>query len=319
MDVLLLIADFLLLIVGFFLLIKGADFFVENASGIADRFGIPQLVIGLTIVAFGTSAPEAAVSISAALNDSAGLAVGNVLGSNILNILVILGVTAVITPVAIQKSTLKIEIPFVIAITILMGVLGFDNVINLVDGLILAIVFAGFMVYLVKMAKSQKVVAEEEENPTKKKKPLILLFLFTIASIVLIVFASNITVDAATSIAGKFGMSERLIGLTIVALGTSLPELVTSVIAARKGKADIAIGNIVGSNIFNILFVLGITALITPVPFESKFIIDVIIATIAAIALLLCVLNKDRAIKRVGGVVLLLMYVAYFVYIVVCV
>lgn len=312
------VLQFLLLIVGFVLLIKGADWFVDGASGIADRFGIPQLVIGLTIVAFGTSAPEAAVSITAALNDSAGLAVGNVLGSNILNIFIILGLTAVITPIAVQQSTFKYEIPFVIIITIILGIMGaIGGDVNFIDGVILWALFIVFFIYLVKMAKKgQAEAAAEGEEQSAEKKNIFLLIFLTIIGIVMIVVGSDVTVDAASAIATKFGMSDRLIGLTIVALGTSLPELVTSVLAAKKGNADIAIGNIVGSNIFNILFVLGTTALITTVPYASNFIIDTVVAVIAAVVLLLCVANKDRKLKRPGGAVMLGLYAVYFVYLV---
>ncbi len=313
-----LLFDILLLVGGFILLIKGADYFVENASAIADKFGIPQIIIGLTIVAFGTSAPEAAVSISAAFDKSAELAIGNVLGSNILNILIILGITAVLTPVAVQKSTLKYEIPFVIFITALLGILGADGSLNLLDGIILSVIFILFMAYLVKSAKSQKNQALEapqtEATDAPKTKNVFLLFLFTIISIGLIVFASNITVKGATGIAEVLGWSKSFIGLTVIALGTSLPELATSIIAARKGKADIAIGNIVGSNIFNILFVLGITSLITTVPFKAKFIIDAAVATLAAIVLLISVLNKDKKIKRPAGFIMLALYGGYFAY-----
>ncbi|MBQ8826875.1 MAG: calcium/sodium antiporter [Oscillospiraceae bacterium] len=309
----------LLLIAGFALLIKGADWFVDGASGIADRFGIPQIVIGLTIVAFGTSAPEAAVSITAALNDSAGLAVGNVVGSNILNILIILGLTALITPVAVQNSTLKYEIPFVIIITIVLGILGaIGGNLNIVDSIILLALFVLFFVYLIRISKSgQPDMAPAESGENAQKKNIFWLILLTIIGIVMIVIGSDVTVDAASAIATRFGMSERLIGLTIVALGTSLPELVTSVLAAKKGNADIAIGNIVGSNIFNILFILGVTALITTVPYAANFIIDTVVAVFAAVVLLLCVINKDRKLKRPAGAIMLGLYAVYFVYLVV--
>ena len=313
------VLQFLLLIVGFVLLIKGADWFVDGAAGIADRFGIPQLVIGLTIVAFGTSAPEAAVSITAALNESAGLAVGNVVGSNILNIFIILGLTAVITQVPVQQSTFKYEIPFVIIITIILGILGvIGGNLNFVDGIILWALFIVFFVYLIRMAKKGQTESADEsaESEEAKEKNIFLLIFLTIIGIVMIVVGSDVTVDAASAIATKFGMSDRLIGLTIVALGTSLPELVTSVLAARKGNADIAIGNIVGSNIFNILFVLGTTALITSVPYASNFIIDTVVAVIAAVVLLLCVINKDRKLKRPAGAIMLGLYAVYFIYLV---
>lgn len=310
-----------LLIVGFALLIKGADFFVDGASGVADRFGIPQIIIGLTIVAFGTSAPEAAVSITSALKDSAELAVGNILGSNILNVLIILGLTAVIRPITMLKQTYKIELPFVMFTTVLVGVLGYiGNSLNLFDGIILWIFMILFLVYLFQSAKKGKsdlVETPDEGGEAVKRKPVWLLILLIIGGGAMIVFGSDLTVDSASYIATKFGMSERLIGLTIVAFGTSLPELVTSVIAARKGNSDIAIGNIVGSNIFNILFILGTTALITETPYAASFNFDAIIALAALVLLFVLVSNKEKKLHRWGGAVMLAAYAAYFAYIVV--
>ena len=310
-----LLVAILLLVAGFALLIWGADFFVDGASRVADRMKIPQIVIGLTIVAFGTSAPEAAVSISAGLKGSADLAVSNVVGSNILNIGIILGISALITPLAVQKSTRKFEMPYVIITTILLMVLGmFDGKLGWVDGLILWAGMILFLVYLLNVAKKGKSEATEEPDTGKKKAPVIWLILKILFGGAAIVLGSDFAVDGATAIATSMGWSERLIGLTIVALGTSLPELVTSVIAAIKKNADIAIGNIVGSNIFNILFVLGTTALITPVAYQEAFIVDNIVAVIAAVLLFLFVLNKDCKLKRWGGAVLLAAYVVYFIY-----
>ena len=306
----------LLLVIGFALLIWGADFFVDGASRVAARLKIPQIVIGLTIVAFGTSAPEAAVSISAGLKGSADLAVSNVVGSNILNIGIILGVSALITPLAVQKGTRKFEMPYVMIVTVILMLLGmFDGKLGWVDGLILWAGMILFLVYLLNVAKKGKAeVQEEEQNEKKKKAPLIWLIAKILIGGVAIVFGSDFAVDGATAIATSVGWSERLIGLTIVSLGTSLPELVTSVIAAIKKNADIAIGNIVGSNIFNILFVLGTTALITPVAYTEAFIIDNIVAFVIAALLLVLVLNKNCKLKRVGGGILLASYVIYFVY-----
>lgn len=300
-----------LLVVGFVMLVKGADFFVEGASGIAGKFGIPQLVIGLTIVAMGTSAPEAAVSITAALGGSADLTVGNVVGSNIMNILVILGITAVIVSVEIQKSTLQIELPFMIGISVLMVILGYTGqIITRAEGAILGSFFCIYMAYLLYMAKKGK----EEVQENHKQKPIWLLIVATIGGAVLIVLGSDFVVDAASKIAAAFGMSQSFIGLTIVAFGTSLPELVTSITAARKGKADIAIGNIVGSNIFNILFVTGITAMITPVDYVLKsFFVDGLVMIGAGVLLLLGVL-RTRMLKRPVGVLMLLCYTGYFAY-----
>lgn len=308
-----------LLIIGFVMLIKGADWFVDGAAGIADKLHIPQLIIGLTIVAMGTSAPEAAISISASVQGSADIAVGNVLGSNIMNVLIILGITSIITPLAVQKSTVKYEIPFVIIISVIFGLIGlFDNSIGFIDGILLWVLFIAYIAYLFIMTKRGKIQADEsdDEDNDKKPKKVWQLILFGIIGIALVVLGSNITVNAATEIATMFGMSERFIGLTIVALGTSLPELVTSITAALKKNADIAIGNIVGSNIFNILFVIGTSALITPVAYQSQFLIDSIFCVATAMLLLLLVLNKDKKLKRWGGIIMLICYAGYFVYLI---
>ena len=300
----------LLLAVGFGMLVKGADWFVDGAAGIAEKFGIPQLVVGLTIVAMGTSAPEAAVSITAALKGTAGIAVGNVVGSNILNILVILGLTGTITSVAVQKSTLFYEIPYMLIVTFVLLFMGMQgNSVNLVEGIIFWIMFILYLAYLFMMAKKGKQSAEE----SKENRPVWKLLLWGVLGGVVVVCGSNITVDSATALAEAIGLSEKFIGLTIVALGTSLPELVTSVTAAKKGNADIAIGNIVGSNIFNILFVLGTSALIIPITFEPSFVIDSIISVAAGVLLWVATI-KSKKLTRPWGILMLMGYAAYFVY-----
>lgn len=305
----------LLLIVGFVMLMKGADWFVDGAAGIADKLGIPQLVIGLTIVAMGTSLPEAAVSITSATKGSAGITIGNVVGSNIMNVLVILGLTAVICAIPVQKSTAYIEIPFTIGITIVLAVLGLmDNQITRAEGVILWGLMIVYLLYLLIMAKEGKNEEDESSDAEEKKKPVWLLVCMVFIGAGMIVFGSDFTVDAASAIAKMFGMDERLIGLTIVAFGTSLPELVTSVTAAIKGKTDIAVGNIVGSNIFNILFVVGTAALITPVLYAGAFLVDTIVALFAVVLLFLCVI-RNKKLGRLGGVLMLLGYAGYFVYI----
>ncbi len=299
-----------LLIVGFVMLTKGADWFVDGSSALAFRLGIPQLVIGLTIVAMGTSAPEAAVSITSALKGNEGITVGNVVGSNIMNILLILGIASVIVPLAVQKSTRMIEIPYMIAITVLFGVLGYTGeMVKRVEGGILWIAFLIYLGYLLWMAKKGK----EDNEPDEKQKSLPVQLLMILTGLICIVLGSDFVVDGATEIAKVIGISERIIGLTIVAFGTSLPELVTSIAAARRGNADIAIGNIVGSNVFNILFVAGTSALISPVVFESKFVLDTAVATATAVLLLVCVCNKEGKLKRSGGIIMLAAYAAYFV------
>ena len=303
----------ILLVLGFVMLIKGADWFVEGASGIADRFGIPQLVIGLTIVAFGTSAPEAAVSISAAMKGNADITIGNVVGSNILNILIILGLTAVICPITVQKSTFKYEIPYVIIVSIVIFGLGyFDQNVSRIDGIVLWALMIVYMAYLLKLAKEG--ASDAGATPQVDRKPIWKLVILVVVGLVLIVWGSDVTVNAATNIALVFGVSERVIGLTIVALGTSLPELMTSVTAAKKGKADIAIGKVVGSNIFNILFVVGTTAVITPIVYAKSFLVDSVMMIEAAILLWFCLLGKEKKLKRWAGAIMLGLYAGYLVY-----
>lgn len=302
--------QFVLLALGFVMLGKGADWFVEGAAGIAMRFGIPQLVIGLTIVAMGTSAPEAAVSIAAAVKGNADITIGNILGSNILNILVILGLAAFIVPIAVARSTVRIEIPFMIAVTALLFYQGRDGSISLADGGVLMVAFAAYMMYLYTMAMKSNVDSDLEEPGL----PLGRCLLGAVGGLALIIAGSNVTVGAATSIATYAGLSERFIGLTIVALGTSLPELFTSVAAARRGNADIAIGNIVGSNIFNILFVVGLSSLIIDIPFASAFNFDTYVALGAAVLLWLCVLRTQR-LQRWAGALMLVCYAVYLGYI----
>ena len=301
----------LLLAVGFFMLMKGADWFVEGSAGIAKKMGIPQLVIGLTIVAMGTSAPEAAVSINASLKGNAGIAIGNVVGSNILNILIILGISAVLATMAIQKSTFCYEIPFMIFVTVVLNALGMTGeYVTRVEGVILWVLFIVYLLYLFRLAKQGSEEEHSEDRPVWK------LLVFMILGGVLVVWGSDVTVDSATEIAKVIGLSERFIGLTIVALGTSLPELVTSVIAAKKGNADIAIGNIVGSNIFNILFVIGTASIIAPVMYQSVFLVDGIIAVLAGVLLWVSV-AKTKSLRKPWGIVMLLCYAGYLGYLLV--
>jgi len=305
------VIQFLFLSIGFIMLVKGADWFVDGTSGIADRFGVSQLVIGLTIVAMGTSMPEAAVSITAALRGNVSISVGNIVGSNILNILIILGISSVITTIAVSKSTIKYEIPYMIVITVMLLVMGYTgNEISSFEGIILLCAFLLYLVYMFVMAKKNKIASE-----TIQRHSLWYLIIITIAGLVLIVSGSNVTVDAASKIAINFGISQRIIGLTIVALGTSLPELFTSVSAARKNKADIAIGNIVGSNIFNILFILGTSAVITTISFKKEFFVDTIVAAGAAVLLLICTITRQR-LARISGIIMLSFYAVYFVYLI---
>lgn len=304
------VLQILLLVVGFVILIKGADWFVDGASAIAKRLRIPSLIIGLTIVAMGTSLPEAAISISAALRDNCGIAVGNVQGSNILNILLILGITAAIKPMSVQKSALKRDLPILLIVSLLVMGLGLpDGSLDRLNGVVLAVVFIGYLVMLFKSSRS----GEVEEDEAAPDLPVWKSCAAIVVGAGMIVLGSNIAVEAATKIAQFFGMSDRLIGLTIIAFGTSLPELVTSCVAARKGETDIAVGNIVGSNLFNLLFVLGSSALITPVAYPMAFLTDSIISLAAAVLLFLLAVRKQK-LTRGSGLVMLGCFAVYYTY-----
>lgn len=299
-----------LLALGFVLLVKGADWFVDGAASVAAKLGIPQLVIGLTIVAMGTSAPEAAVSLTAAFHGNADITIGNVVGSNILNVLIILGLAALICPMAVAKLTVLVDIPVTVAISLLLLGLGFDGSISRLDAGILLVVFIGYLSYLFIMTKKGLISGESEEEGAKiQSVPKALLC--TVLGLALIIVGSNFAVDAASAIAKMLGLSERFIGLTIVALGTSLPELFTSVAAAIKKNPDMAIGNIVGSNIFNILFIVGLSGMVIPVPFAPPFRFDMIFAAGTMLLLLLLSL-PNRRLGRVDGFILVMGYIAYF-------
>ena len=313
------------LVIGFVLLIKGADFFVEGSSSVAKRLHVPSIIIGLTIVAMGTSLPETAVSVSASIAGNNELAVSNVVGSNIFNLMVVIGVCAVLATVDVAKETIKRDIPLSLicaGLLMLLGIIGLGDKAGMtlghLDGLILIVSFAGYIFYMVKIAlkaskEGRKVEIEGGSDEDIKLLSVPLSILFIVGGAAAIAVGGDITVDAASRIASDLGMSQTLIGLTIVSIGTSLPELVTSVAAARKGNAGIAIGNIVGSNIFNILFVIGITALICNVPFESKFLIDTVIAIFSG-ALLWLGTYKHKELRKPCGIVMLICYAAYFVY-----
>ena len=314
------IINVILLVVGFILLIKGADIFVDGASSTAQNFKIPKMVIGLTIVAFGTSAPEFAVSVKAVLSGSSEIVLGNVVGSNILNILLILGVSSLFSPMGVKDNTVRKEIPLTMLISCLLTVLVFDNmfdknVVNMIsrtDGLVIMLYFIIFIYYLFTIMKSGK-KEEEEKAPYGIFKSI----LFIIIGLAGIVFGSDFVVDSATYIAKALNVSEKMIGLTIVAFGTSLPELVTSVQAARKGENDIAIGNIIGSNIFNIGIVIGLPALfIDNIMIGTFNAIDMFTMIFAAV-LLYALTFKKRKIDRHEGIIILVIFAVYYSYVIV--
>lgn len=310
----------ILLIVGFVLLIKGADIFVDGASNAALNLKIPKMIIGLTIVAFGTSAPELAVSIKAVLSGSSEMVLGNVVGSNILNILLILGLSSLFSPMAVKDNTVKREIPFTILFSSLLMVLCFDNLIdknyvNMIsrtDGIVILLFFIIFIYYLFTvMKKSRK---EEHDKP---EFGMVKSIIYIIIGIIGIVVGSNFVVDNASNIAKLLNVSEKMISLTVVAFGTSLPELVTSIQAARKNENDIAIGNIIGSNIFNIGFVVGLPAMLINNIIVGKFnYIDMI--TMVGTALLLFLLTfKKRKIDKIEGIIMLIVFIVYYTFVII--
>lgn len=307
------------LIIGFALLVKGADIFVDGASSVAKKMRIPAFVIGLTIVAFGTSAPELAVSITAALKGSNDIAIGNVVGSNIFNTLVVLGASAAITPIVVEKGMIKRDYPLSIFAAVLLGILSMDTILfkkaemslGRVDGIILLIAFAGFMYMTVKAGLENRTEGEEEGESMSIVKAVI----FIVLGLAGIVIGGDVSVEGAKEIARFFGLSEAIIGLTIVALGTSLPELVTSVIAARKGESDIAVGNVIGSNIFNIFLILGVSATILPMTISSTYLYDMIML-IAVMVLTYLPIAKTKKVSRGMGITMVLVYVAYTVYLI---
>ena len=304
------------LVAGFWGLIKGADIFVDSASQIAAKLKVPLIVIGLTIVAFGTSAPEAAISITSAVQGNAGITVGNVVGSNIMNILLILGISALICHLPVKETTFRYEIPFVAVITaVLLGLGIWNSSLDRIDGLIFIVLFAVFMGYLIRLSKSGDSSAADDVPEIDENASIPKMIVLVVLGLAMVVLGSDFTVSGATKIAEVMGLDDRIIGLTVVAFGTSLPELVTCIQAARKQKVDIAIGNIIGSNIFNILFVVGLSSLVSPQPigFSDTFIIDTAVAIAAAVLLWLLVL-KNRRISRLGGGIMLLCYAGYFVY-----
>lgn len=316
--------EYLCLILGFVLLIKGADFFVDGSSSVAKLLKIPTIIIGLTVVAFGTSMPEASVSITAALKGQNSLAVSNVLGSNIFNLFIVLGCSALLRPLKASEGVLKKEFPFSIIITAVLLVLNSqlafgkilagegEFVLGRISGVILLVFFVYYMVSQVRGALKARNEGTEEEayemmSPVKSA-------VFIIVGLAGIVWGGDLVVDAATEIAVQFGLSETFIGLTIVAMGTSLPELVTSMVAAKKGENDLAVGNVVGSNIFNILLILGASAAISPITVDINAIYDMVILIVFSILGFFCTKSRKELSKR-EGILFLLLYVVYFGYI----
>lgn len=326
---------YILFLLGFVFLVKGADYFVDGASSIATSLKIPPLVIGLTIVAFGTSAPEAAVSITGSIQGQNAIALGNVVGSNIFNLMMVIGMSAFIKPLFVKKSILIKEFPFLILASILLLVVSNDvffqgyseTILSRGDGLIFLMFFGIFMYYLLEIAFDSRGKSDNSDSIDMKNnnsnqsvacvatKSLSKSISMSIIGIVGIIIGGKLVVDCASTIALNFGVSQKLIGLTIVSIGTSLPEFVTSVIAASKGESDIALGNVIGSNIFNILFILGISAFISPMPVDISLFLDIIIMIIVTIVTYIFAIRKTD-VSKFEGIVLIIAYVLYMVFII---
>ena len=317
---------YILLVIGFVCLVKGADFFVSGSSAIARHFNIPAFIIGLTIVAFGTSMPEAAVSVTAAMKGANGIAVGNVLGSNMFNLLVVLGFSALIKACPVSKAMMKFEYPLsvIAAAVIMLMCIGKGQhalVLSRPDGIVLLAIFTFFIVFTIKKimtSKEETVLAAEnapDENEAESTVSLPKSIVLSITGVAGIIVGGDLVVDCASDIAASFGIDDVLIGLTVMALGTSLPELVTSIVAAVKGETDIAVGNVVGSNLFNLLFVLGLSVTIHPIEVTMASIYDsailIIVSIIAAVPMI-----RRQSLSRAWGILMLLMYGAYLTYII---
>lgn len=319
--------EYLMLLIGFLLLIKGADFFVDGSSSVAKLLHVPSIIIGLTVVAFGTSMPELSVSVTASVKNANALAISNVIGSNIFNLLVVLGASALVAPVHAKLSVLKKEFPFSLVIsvifTLLLANFAWGSImagtgtyeLTRTAGMVLLVLFVWFLVSTVKdalRARNDFLTSGEQEDykvlsPTKSA-------VYIVLGLIGIVIGGDMVVDAASTIGANFGMSQTFIGLTIVALGTSLPELVTSMVAAKKGESDLALGNVVGSNIFNVLLILGVSASISPITVDVLAVYDSIVLIVVSVLVYLCAISK-RGISRIEGGLFLAGYVGYFFYI----
>ena len=313
--------SYIILIIGFILLIKGADIFVDGASNIAKKFGIPSIIVGLTIVSLGTSAPELAVSLIASLEGSNGITIGNVLGSNIFNTLIVLGLTSIIMPIIIKKSIIFKDYIVNVIVTIVLLILIFGRTLlnnepglTRVSGIILLIGCIGYTIYLIKSAKDGN-----DNNNGNEEINIFSSSIKIIIGIIGIILGGNLVVNSASDIAYSFGLSDKLVGLTIVAMGTSLPELVTSMIAAIKGENDIAIGNVLGSNIFNILLILGVSSTINPIVISSSLLVDIVFLIVISVILGIFMFKGKKeklSLGRVEGLILVLLYISYIAYII---
>lgn len=301
---------FLILVLGFIILIKGADFLIDGAVAVSRKFGVPEIVIGLTVIAFGTSMPELVVNSFASIENQGAVVYGNIIGSNIANILLILGVTGLICPIPIKQNTVNKEIPFSLFAVILLMFLSYDGTLTRMDAIILLIFFIMFLIYVFVIGKTAKLEVETIGNMNNMK-----MLIFISLGFVGLMLGGKLVVDSAVKIATALGVSKKLIALTIVSIGTSLPELVASVVAARKGQSDIAIGNVIGSNIFNIFLIMGVSGLVNPVVYEAKFNFDVGVLIFATLMLIATTyVGKKNLIERWQAGVFFLTYIAYLLF-----
>lgn len=306
--------SFIMLVVGFVLLVWGADKFVAGASALARRLGVSPLLVGLTIVAFGTSAPELAVSLTAALQGANEIAVGNVVGSNIFNLLMVAGLSAVVCPLVMDRTLLRRDWPISLAAAVLLLVfIAPDLTISRLEGIVLLAAFAVVLGMQIRAALKNRDTLESEEDEVAM--PPLMIGINIVLGLACIIIGGQLAVNGATGIARMFGLSETLIGLTIVAIGTSLPELVTSLVAARKGQNEIAMGNVIGSNIFNLLLILGVSAAITPIPVQATSIIDALV--LIGISIVFYLPARRGKLGRAPGVVMALTYVVYTAYLII--
>ena len=305
--------NILVLAIGFILLVKGADYFVNGASEVSKKLKVPSLIIGLTIVAFGTSAPEASVSIAAAISKNNDLSIGNIVGSNIFNLLIVLGVSLLFSKIHLKKEMIRRDFSFIIlsSVLLLLFSLKVNNnlILSLVEGIILLVIFIGYVILNIKSSKDNKT-----EIPSTNTK-LIFNLLFLIGGLLAIIFGGRLVTNSAVELAKMIGITENLIGLTIVGIGTSLPELITSIVANKKGEKDIAIGNVIGSNIFNILFILGASAVISPLTVNVISLYDMVILLVISIVFVIYSSIKKELGKK-EGIIMILTYIAYMIYII---
>ena len=299
--------NYIILLIGFIMLIKGADVFVESASGIAKKFGIPSIIIGLTIVAMGTSAPELSVSVQSALAGMNDISIGNVVGSNLFNLLVVLGVSSIVGKLKITNYR---DVIIMLLVGLIMAMFAINGALIRTEGLTLLVIFAFYIGHLIFKAINNN----EQNNEVKETtKPLTMTIILGIIGLVAIIWGGNLVVDSASIIAQQLGMSQNLIGLTIVAIGTSLPELVTSVVATKKGELDIAVGNVIGSNIFNLLLIIGLSVFINPMVVSTFALYDLIFMIFAMIIFIICTFKKEEVTKKVG-IPMIIMYVLYIIF-----